>query len=88
MLGLTAIGLLFVMLPVTWGVAIGFQSEVALFVLGGGTLLMAFVAAILGLVLGIFARKSGAWAVVGIVTSALAPLLALAALGTLILLDG
>lgn len=84
-LGVVAIALL-LLLPVSYLIAIAFGSELVLFVLGGGTLVLVLVAAAVGLVLGILARKSGAWAVVGIVTSVLAPLLSLASLTIVFLL--
>jgi hypothetical protein len=84
-LGLAAIVLL-MLLPVTYTIAIALQSELALIVLGGGNLLLVGVAAALGLVLGVVARKSGAWAIVGIVTSVFAPVLALAILTVAFLL--
>jgi len=65
---------------VSYLLAKAFSSEAVLVVLGGGNLLLVFVAATLGLVLGVVARKSGLWPIVGIVTSVLAPLLSLAAL--------
>ena len=78
-LGLAAIMLL-LLLPANYTIADALKSELALLVLGGGNLLVLGVAAALGLVLGVVARKSGAWAIVGIVTSVLAPVLALAML--------
>jgi hypothetical protein len=77
LLGLGSIGLL-LLLPVLWFIGFALQSEALLLVLGGGTIMLLLIAAIVGLVLGIVARKSGTWAIVGIVTSALAPVLALA----------
>jgi hypothetical protein len=77
LLGLASIGLL-LLLPVFWFIGFALQSEALLLVLGGGTIMLLLIAAIVGLVLGIVARKSGTWAIVGIVTSALAPVLALA----------
>jgi hypothetical protein len=77
LLGLGSIGLL-LLLPVFWFIGFALQSEALLLVLGGGTIMLLLIAAIVGLVLGIVARKSGTWAIVGIVTSALAPVLALA----------
>jgi hypothetical protein len=76
-LGLAAIVLL-LLLPANYTIAVALKSELALLVLGGGNLLVLGIAAALGLVLGVVARKSGAWAIVGIVTSVLAPVLALA----------
>jgi hypothetical protein len=85
-LGLAAIVLL-MLLPVTYTIAIALKSELAFIVLGGGNLLLVGVAAALGLVLGVVARKSRAWAIVGIVTSVLAPVLALAILAFALLLS-
>jgi hypothetical protein len=76
LLGLGSIGLL-LLLPVFWFIGFTLQSEALVLVLGGGTITLMLIAAIVGLVLGIVARKSGTWAIVGIVTSALAPLFAL-----------
>jgi hypothetical protein len=84
-LGLAAI-VLMLLQPVTYAIAVALHSELALMVLGGGNLLLVGVAAALGLVLGVVARKSGAWAIVGIVTSVLAPVLALAILTVAFLL--
>jgi hypothetical protein len=77
LLGLGSIGLL-LLLPVFWVIAFALQSDVLVLVLGGGTLVLTLIAAIVGLVLGIVARKSGNWAIVGIVTSAVSPVLVLA----------
>jgi hypothetical protein len=84
-LGMVAIALL-LLLPVSYLIAVAFGSELVLFVLGGGTLVLVFVAAAVGLVLGVVSRKTGIWAVVGIVTSVLAPLLSLASLTVVFLL--
>jgi hypothetical protein len=78
MLGLGANALLFILVPLTYLIAIGFHSEAPLVIVGGPTVLLVFVAALLGLVLGILTRKSGVWAIVGIVMSLLAPVLAFA----------
>jgi hypothetical protein len=83
MLGLGAIALLLVMLPLNYLIAALFHSEAVLIVLGGGTVLLVLVAALLGLVLGILSRKGSVWSVVGIVTSLVAPLLAFAILASL-----
>jgi hypothetical protein len=85
-LGVVAIALL-LLLPVSYFIAVAAGSNELLFVLGGGTLVLVFVAAAVGLVLGVVSRNSGVWAVVGIVTSVLAPLLSLASL-TIVFLIG
>ena len=59
-------------------IAVAFKSEAVLIVLCGGNLAVDVRRSVLGLVLGVIARKSGPWAVVGIVTSVLAPFLSLA----------
>jgi hypothetical protein len=74
-LGVAAIALL-LFLPIVYTIGAAGHSEMVLLGLGGGTILLVFVVASVGLVLGVFARKSGAWAIVGIVTSVLAPILA------------
>lgn len=84
-LGVVAIALL-LLLPASYFIAVASQSELVLFVLGGAILVLVFVTAAVGLVLGVVARKSGVWAVVGIVTSVLAPLLSLASLAIVFLL--
>jgi hypothetical protein len=86
-LALGAIVVLLIMTPVTFSLAIGLQSDAVLFVLGGGTLLLVFSAALMAFVLGILARKSGNWAITGIVASLLVPVLAFASGALLILLD-
>jgi len=78
-LGLAAI-VLVLFLPVTYSIAVALKSELAFIVLVVGNMLLVAVAAALGLVLGAVAHKSGAWAIVGIVTSLLAPLLLIAIL--------
>jgi hypothetical protein len=85
-LGLLALSSAFVLLPVGYLFAILFDSEiVALFLCGGATLIM-LVTGVLGIVLGAYARKSGAWALVGIVTGILSLLLALFLGAALVLL--
>jgi hypothetical protein len=84
-LGVAAIALL-LLLPAIYSIGAAFHSELVLLGLGGGTLLLVFVAAAVGLVLGVFARKSGAWAIAGIVTSVLAPIMAVAILAVAFLI--
>jgi hypothetical protein len=87
-LGLSALGL--VMLSPLIYLAVGLigsgASEAVLFLLCFGVLGLIFVGGVLGLVLGIYARLSGVWAVVGVVTSVLALLFSFAA-GALLLLE-
>ena len=56
-LGVAAIAFLLVMLPFSFLIAIAFGSEAVLFILGGVTLLLASVAATVGLVLGVSRRE-------------------------------
>ena len=76
-LGVTAV-VLPVLLPVNYLIAVAFGSEVVLFVLIGVTLLSMFFSSVLAVALGAHARKSGPWALVGIVTGSLAFFLCLA----------
>jgi hypothetical protein len=69
-LGVAAIALL-LLLPVSFVIAEFSGSELVLVVLGGGTLFLMFVASTLAVALGTHARKSGPWALVGIVTGLL-----------------
>jgi hypothetical protein len=85
LLGLGSLGLL-LLLPVFWFISFALQSEAMLVVLGGDLFLM-ISASIVSFALGIYARKSGPWAVVGIVTSALAVFLSCAIL-LVAILDG
>jgi hypothetical protein len=76
-LGLLALSSAFVLLPLGYLIASLFSSELVALFLCGGAILTMLVSGVLGIVLGISARKSGAWALVGIVTSIVALLLAL-----------
>jgi hypothetical protein len=76
-LGLVALASVLLMLPCAYVIAGLFHSEALFLVLGGGTLLIILSSAILGITLGCYARKSGAWALVGIVASIVAPFLGL-----------
>jgi hypothetical protein len=76
-LGVSALALL-LLLPVEYLIAAALNSEVAAEILFGGTLLLMFIAGVLGLTFGIIARKSGPSALVGIVTSSLALVLSVA----------
>jgi hypothetical protein len=68
-LGLLALASVLVLLPCAYLIAGLIHSEALFLVLGGGTLLIILSSAILGITFGCYARKSGAWALVGIVTS-------------------
>jgi hypothetical protein len=87
-LGLLALSSAFVLLPLGYVIASLFGSDgsevVAIFLCGGALLIM-LVSGVLGIVLGISARKSGAWALAGIVTSMLAVLLELFMCAALVL---
>ena len=54
------------------------ESEVVLIFLAGFNLLLMFIVSVVGLTLGLVARRSGPWALVGIVTSVLAIFLSFA----------
>lgn len=70
-LGLVAISMLLLGIPVTFGLTILLQSEVVLLILGGGVLLLTLVVGIVGIVLAARCRLSSAWAVVGLVNGIL-----------------
>jgi hypothetical protein len=72
--GLAALTLV-VIYPAVFMIALSLQSQFVAFALCGVTLALVFPAGILGLVLGVYSRKSGAWAVVGIAASVLSLLL-------------
>jgi hypothetical protein len=59
-------------------IAVALNSEMLALVLYAGDLLFMLSASVLALALGIYARKSGRWAMVGIVTSLLSLVLSLA----------
>ncbi len=73
-LGLAALALI-VIYPAPFLIALSLQSQFFAMAFCGVTLALAFPAGILGLVLGVYSRKSGVWAVVGIAASALSLLL-------------
>jgi hypothetical protein len=83
-LGVAALAFV-LLVPVGYLIGAAFESDAVVIVLCGGAFLLMFIASVLGLVLGIHARGSGPWALVGIVTSALALFLSLGA-GTLVIL--
>jgi hypothetical protein len=85
LLGLTALAVM-LLFPVDYFIGVALQLNEAVIFLFGGNLLLMFTAGVLGLAIGIIARKSGLWAFVGIVTSSLALLLSLALLVVGILL--
>jgi hypothetical protein len=85
-LGLLALSSAFVLLPIGYLIASLFSSEIVAIFLCGGALLIMLVSGVLGVVLGAYARKSGAWALVGLVTGILALLLMLFMCATLVLL--
>ena len=74
-LGIAAVAF-FLSLPLSYMIAVAAKSEGVLLVLGGLTILLIFIASIVSLALGIRTHTKGAWAIVGIVTSSLALLLA------------
>jgi hypothetical protein len=73
-LGLAALTFV-VIYPALFMIALSLQSQFVALALCGVTLALAFPAGVLGLVLGVYSRKSGAWAVVGIAASVLSLLL-------------
>jgi hypothetical protein len=75
-LGLTALALM-LLKPVDYLIAVAATSSEVSTILFVGNLLLMFIASVLGFALGVFARKSGPWALVGIVTSSLALFLSL-----------
>ena len=66
-----------VLSPVDWLLAVAFNSEVVLFALGAGSILLTLVGSSTAIVLAIYSRIGSVWAVVGLVTSGLSLLLAL-----------
>jgi hypothetical protein len=84
-LGLTALALM-LLLPVNYMIAVALNSEIVALVLYLGDLLLTVSASVLALALGIYARKSGPWAMVGTVASLLSLVLSLATVIVAILL--
>jgi hypothetical protein len=76
-LGLSALALV-LLFPVDYMIAVALNSSQLSLVLMIGNLLLMLSASVLGLALGILARKSRPWAVVGIVASSLAIFLSFA----------
>ena len=68
--GLLGLGSLFalMLLILSYCVGMHLQSELVLFVGGGLSIPCTFVCCVLSITLGIYARKSGVWALVGMVT--------------------
>jgi hypothetical protein len=85
--GLLGLGALFglVLLVLSYFVAVAFNSETPLLVGVGFSIPCTFVCSVLSIALGIYARKSGVWALVGIITGSLALLFWSLALFVLIL---
>lgn len=84
-LGLAAL-VLMLLLPLCYVIAAALNSEVVALVLYVGDLLLMVGASVLSLALGIYARKSGPWAMVGTVASLLTFILSLATVIVAILL--
>jgi hypothetical protein len=76
-LGLSALALV-LLLPIEFLLAVALNTQVAVEILFLGTLLAISIAGTLGFTFGIIARKSGPWALVGVVTSSLSLVLFLA----------
>jgi hypothetical protein len=76
-LGVSALALV-LLLPIEYLLAVALNTQVAVEILFLGTLLAMSIAGTLGLTFGIIARKSGPWALVGVVTSSLTLVLFLA----------
>ncbi len=75
-LGLTALASL-LFLPLSYALAMAVGSELLLILGAAGMCLCVFTLSALGIATGVYSRKGGAWAVVGIVTSVLALLFCL-----------
>ena len=76
-LGLVAISMLLLGVPMMYGLAVLLQSEAVLFILGGGVLALSLIVSIVGIVLASRCRLSSAWAIVGLVNGILSILGAL-----------
>ena len=70
-LGLSALALI-LLLPIIYMLGWALKSESVLVFLGVLNLLLMFIVSVVALTLGLVARRSGPWALVGIVTSVLA----------------
>jgi hypothetical protein len=67
----------FLLIPVTWGLAVLAESEIVLFLGGFGTVLLMFATSIVAIVLAAHVRLRGGWAITGLVTGVLALLMSL-----------
>jgi hypothetical protein len=83
-LGLVCLAAL-LLLPVGWLSALLTETEIPLIILWFGAVLFMFMGGCVSLVLCIYARLTGAWSVVGLVTSLFSILISLAAGGFLLL---
>ncbi len=70
-LGLVVMGLIMLGIPLAYGIAVTFQSEVALIALGGGILAMSFIGSALAIVLAACCRLINGWAITGLVNGVL-----------------
>jgi hypothetical protein len=70
-LGLVVMGLIMLGIPLAYGIAVTFQSEAALIVLGGGILAMSFFGSALAIVLAACCRLINGWAITGLVNGIL-----------------
>jgi hypothetical protein len=78
-LGLAALAIM-LLFPVDFVIGVALNSNAAVIILMAGNFLLMFITSVVGLAVGVSARRSGPWAFVGIVTSSLAFLLSLAIL--------
>jgi hypothetical protein len=83
-LGLSMLACVF-LLPIAWLSMELLNSEALLIVLWLGTSGLMFIGGIVGLVLSIYSRVTGAWGIVGLITGIFSVLIALAAGGFLLL---
>lgn len=84
-LGLVAIALLILGLPMAYGIAVLTGSEAVLFIVGGGALALSFITSILAITLTIYCRLAGPWAIVGLVNGILSILVWLGLMALVIL---
>jgi hypothetical protein len=69
-LGLVALFLI-LLSPLPYALGMALRSEIVMLVGWGGEMLAVFTASVIAIVLGIYARFRGAWAIVGVATSSL-----------------
>ena len=69
--GLAALVLILLGGPLVFGLCVLMQSEVALFMLGGGDLALSFVGGVLAIALAFYARFQHPWAIVGLMSGIL-----------------